>query len=126
MFGGVAGGASFSGDVKCGNIKPDGIIETYEIRTRGATTNDGVLITNIDGNEIAKFHNDFRCRLNGNTSIMGSLNCTGPIDAYRFICTEIRARDTESLAISTSTGTTSINILNNSNVEILAPIIIKK
>ena len=48
-----------------------------QIRVTGTTTNDGVIIQNVDGTEVAKFHNDFRCRMNGDTTVLGDLSCSG-------------------------------------------------
>jgi hypothetical protein len=67
---------------------------------------------------VAKFYNDYRTTLNGNTTILGSLYCSQPIDAYRFTATEIRARDTTGIVLGTNNGTPSIKILDDSKVEI--------
>ena len=125
MFWGWLAELLLGGKISASNIKATGIIEAYELRTIGLTANDGVQICNIDGNMVAKFYNDFRSTLNGNTTILGSLYCSAPIDAYRFTSTEIKARDATGIAIASSTGTTSINILDNSDVEILSPLKIK-
>ncbi len=93
----------------------------------GGSTFGGQTIANVDGTEVATFANDFKCRLNGHTTIFGTLCCSHPIDAYRFTCTDIRARDTDGIAIATNTGVTSIQILPNAagDVEILALLNIK-
>ena len=75
-------------------------------------------MSNVDGTEVAKFANDFKCRLNGHTTVLGTLFCSHPIDAYRFTCTDIRARDTAGIAIATNTGVTSIQILSNATGDV--------
>ena len=124
---GVTGGSTFGGKILAGNIKATGIIETNQIIIIGATGASSVTIANVDGTEVANFANDFKCRMNGDTSILGSLYCSAPIDAYRLTCTEIKARDTGGTAIVTSTGITSMQILSNAtgDVEILTPLKIK-
>ena len=116
-----------AGKNSCSNFKATGIIETNQIRIIGTNAADGVTIANVDGTEVATCANDFKCRLNGHTTILGTLFCSHPIDAYRFTCTDIRARDTDGIVIANNTGVTSIQILSNAtgDVEILAPLNIK-
>ena len=124
----VIGGATFGGQMLASNIKATGIIETNQIRIIGAESLDGVTIANVNGIEVAKFANDFKCRLTGHTTILGTLFCSHPIDAYRFTCTDSGVRDTAGIAIATNTGVTSIQILSNAtgDVEILTPLKIKR
>ena len=92
------------------NIKTSGIIETNQIRIIGTTAANSVKIANVDGTEVANFANEFKCRMNGDTTILCSLYCSAPIDAYRFTATEIKARDTSGITINNSNGTTNIRL----------------
>ncbi len=66
---------------------------------------------------IAKFCNNYTTTLYGSTNILGSLSWSYPIDAYRFTCTEILARDATPHSSGTSSGPPSIQI-TDTGVEI--------
>ena len=75
---GVTGGATIGGTLAAlGNVNINGILKAPQIRVTRTTTNDGITIQNGDGTEVAKFHNDFRCRMNGDTTVLGDLSCSG-------------------------------------------------
>ena len=116
----VVGGVTIGG-----KLRSNGIIEASQLKTIGSLATDGLQVSNIDGNMIAKFYNDYKTTLNGATTILGDLFCSHPIDAYKFTATEIRARDATGVSIQNNTGTTSIKVLDNSDVEIVGTLKIK-
>ncbi len=78
-------------------------LEAPQIRVTGTDTNDGVTIQNADGKEIAKFHNDFRCRMSGNTSVLGDLSVTGSLS----VSGPLTVKPYISLRVTTTGGTLS-------------------
>ena len=91
-------------------MRVNGLIETNQLKVIGSTTTDGVQISNVENNMIAKFYNDYNIVLNGPTNILGALYCSHPIDAYRFSATEIIQRDTNPLLIKNKNNITTIQI----------------
>ena len=71
---------------------------------------DGIELINSSNSMIAKFYDDYRVVLNGFTSILSDLYCSGKIDGYLFTPTEIKQRDTNPLLIKNRANTTSIKI----------------
>ena len=105
-----------------------GAIETTQLKvivnpsTPGA---DGIEIINSSDSIIAKFFNDdYRVLLNGPTSILDDLYCSGKIDGYLFTPTEIKQRDKNPLLIKNNTNVTAIKI-DEVAVEIQQPLRIK-
>ena len=99
---GITGGATVGGTLAAlGNVNVNGILKAPQIRVTG--TDDGVTIQNTDGTEVAKFHNDFRCRMNGNTSVLGDLSVTGSLTASG----PLTVKPYISLCVSNTGGTLS-------------------
>ena len=112
----VTGGSTFGGQMLASNIKTSGIVETNQIRIIGTSATNSVKIANVDGNEVANFANDYTCRLNGNTSTLGSLYCSAPIDSYDITTTNITARDTNGIFINNSNGDTQIRLYDSGSM----------
>ena len=64
----VVGGATVGG-----KLRAKWFIETSELTVIGSLENDGVQVSNKDGNMIAKFYNNYRTTLNGRVDILGDL-----------------------------------------------------
>ena len=119
----VNASALFSGNLTTASTS---ILRINKIRVNGNTSNDSVIISNIDGTTIASFSNTTAMILNGPTNILGETCCSHKIDCYRFTATEILSRDTtNALSFGTSTGAACISITPDADVEILAPLKIK-
>ena len=71
--------STFSGNTTVGSTA---ILKANQIRINGSNANDGVIIQNVDGTEIAKFHNTTAVRLNGDTTILGNLSISGSLSGY--------------------------------------------
>lgn len=74
---GVTGNSTLGGTLSANNINMNGLLKAPQIRVTGTDPHDGIIIQNVDGTEVAKFHNDFRCRMNGDTTVLGNLTTTG-------------------------------------------------
>ena len=71
--------STFSGNITVGSTA---ILKANQIRINGSNANDGVIIQNVDGTEIAKFHNTTAVRLNGDATILGNLSISGSLSGY--------------------------------------------
>ncbi len=68
-----AGIANFTaGQITCNS----GYLQTPTLKLPGTTAND---IQNSTGSEAARFYNDYRCRFNGNTTILGDASVSGEL-----------------------------------------------
>ena len=62
---GVGGNTTFGGLVSATSIlSVNGLLTAPQLRITGTDENNGIVIQNVEGNERAKFHNDYRCRFN--------------------------------------------------------------
>ena len=111
------------GGIQVGNkLRVNGLIETGQLRSIGATATDGVTIFNIENNMVAKFYNDYHTVLNGPTHMLGDVYCSHKIDCYRFTATEIIPRDSlNNLSFKNFGNATAIEI-NDTAVEIKQPL----
>ena len=100
---GATGNATIGGTVVAGNATVSGVLKAHQLRVTGTEANDGVTIQNVEGTEVAKFHNDYRCRFNGNTSIWGDASISGSLSVAGFLA----AKPYISFRVSTSGGTPS-------------------
>lgn len=101
-----------------GLIRAEGPIQTGQIKVIGGELNSGVEIQNKDGSMVAKFANNFKTILNGNTDILGDFYCSQVVDCYRHTAKEIRARDATGLEIQNNIGTPIIKLLSDNAVEV--------
>ena len=68
--------STFSGNI---TVATTAILKANKIRVNGSSSSDGVIISNTDVTEIAKLHNTTDVRLNGNTTILGSITSSGDV-----------------------------------------------
>ena len=119
---GLTGGATVGGTLAAlGNVTVSGILRSPQIRVTGTDPNDGVIIQNVDGTEVAKFHNDFRCRMNGNTTVLGELTCSGNGSVAGILsCSSFKSSGVDGVSLVTNSGFTALRVFETGNVTIPA------
>ncbi len=56
---GVTGKATIGGTLTAaGDVDVSGVLKAPQLRITGTDPNDGIIIHNVDGTEVAKFHSD--------------------------------------------------------------------
>ncbi len=61
------------------NLVAIGSVQAPRLKFPWNTANDNVVIQSSMGSEVARFCNDYRCRLNGNTAILGNASVSGEL-----------------------------------------------
>ena len=105
-----------------------GYLKTPTLKFPGTDANSNLVIQNSLGSEVARFYNDYRCRLNGNTTILGdatvsgALSVAGPVtlsqtlqvggdletSAGKITASVVKTSGTPGLKIQNNSGTTDI------------------
>jgi hypothetical protein len=66
--------------VNAGQIQTStGYLSAPKLKFPGTTANDSIVIENNLGSEVARFYNVYRCRMNGNTTILGDASVSGTL-----------------------------------------------
>ena len=61
------------------NLSVNGLLKAPQLRITGSDTNHNIVIENNAGSEVARFYNDYRCRFNGDTTILGNASVSGTL-----------------------------------------------
>ena len=61
------------------NLSVNGLLKAPQLRITGSDTNHNIVIENSEGSEVARFYNDYRCRFNGDTTILGNADVSGTL-----------------------------------------------
>ena len=75
----ITGGIGSLAIETMGRIKTGGNVETPTLKFPGTDANDSIVIQNTVGSEVARFYNDYRCRFNGDTTILGNADVSGTL-----------------------------------------------
>ena len=62
-----------------GRIKVGSAVETPKLWFPGTDASDSIVIQNNLGSEVARFYNDYRCTLSGDTTILGNGSVSGTL-----------------------------------------------
>ncbi len=62
-----------AGEISCYS----GYLRNPTLKFPGTAANDSLAVQNTMGSEVARFYNDYRCRFNGNTTILGHASVSG-------------------------------------------------
>ena len=95
-----------------GRIKTGGNVETPTLKFPGTNANDSIVIQNTLGSEVPRLYNDYRCRFNGdttilgNTSVSGTLYSTGPVTCNQTLSVGSNLTVTGNVTIDGSLSTT--------------------